>query len=267
MQEIISIKNAKVKYWFQLYHKSALRKKQGEFVIEGIKEVEMALKNNYAIDFVLYFPDLIDENLIKKWKDKYSSDFELIKISKEIFEKLAYRKTTGGILAIARTKTHKINDVKLSENPLVIVAEGIEKPGNLGAILRTVDGIGADAFILVNSVVDLYNPNVIRSSLGTIFSNQIAISDFKTIKKFLLQNRIKLFAATLQNSHPYYLEDFTQASAIAVGSEAKGLTQEFREIEHQAIYIPMEGQADSLNVSVSAAVLGYEALRQRKILK
>ncbi len=265
MQEITSIKNTKVKYWFQLYHKSALRKKQKEFVIEGVKEVKMAIENKYEVHTMLVYNDLFDKNFIFEWKNTYNTDFEIILISKEVFEKLAYRKTTGGIMAISKMPKHQLSQLKISKNPVLLIAEQIEKPGNLGAMLRTTDGAGVDAFILVNPKVDLYNPNVIRSSLGTIFSNKIAITNIDEIELFLDNNNIQLYQATLQNSNPYWIEDFTIPTAISVGAEDKGLTKSFRKIKHKAIYIPMMGQADSLNVSVSAAILCYETLKQRSL--
>ncbi len=265
MQEIISIKNAKVKYWFQLYHKSGLRKKQNEFVIEGIKEVEMALKNDYDIHTLLIYTDLFEIEKAENWLKKYSANFEIILISKEVFEKLAYRKTTGGVMAISKSKKHLLSELNINDNPLILIAEQIEKPGNLGAMLRTTDGAGVDAFIMVNSKIDLYNPNVIRSSLGTVFSNQIAVTGIDELEVFLQENNINLYQATLQNSNPYYVENFKLPTAISVGAEDKGLTDNFRKLPHKAIYIPMKGQADSLNVSVSAAVLCYEALKQRSL--
>jgi len=267
MQEIISIKNAKVKYLFQLIHKSVLRKKQNEFVIEGVREVEMALKNTYKIKSLLIFDKIFPVKKAIDLRKAYKSNFEIISVSKEVFEKLAYRKSTGGVLALSQSKEHLLNNLKISDKSSIFIAEKIEKPGNLGAMLRTTDGAGLDAFILVNSKIDLYNPNVIRSSLGTVFSNKIAITTLKELELFLQKNNIQLFLATLQNSNPYYNENFTTSTAIAVGAEDKGLTNSFRKIPHKAVYIPMKGQADSLNVSVSAAILSYEILRQRNFKK
>lgn len=265
MQEIISTNNTKVKYIAQLQKKSALRQQLQEFVIEGLRELEAALKNRFVIKTIYFYPDLVEEQILYKWKEIYKSDFEMVKISKNVFKKLSYRNSTEGIIAVGKMKSHHIKDIKLSKNPLLLVAESIEKPGNMGAMLRSLDGAGVDAFVLVNSKVDMYNPNVIRSSLGMVFSKQIAVANMAEMAIFLKENSIKLFGATLQNANVYHLEDFTKPSAIAVGAEDKGLSENFRKLMQQAVYIPMLGQADSLNVSVSAAVLLYEALRQRNL--
>jgi TrmH family RNA methyltransferase len=264
MQEITSTKNAKIKHLIQLSKKSSYRKKEKAFIIEGIKEVEKALNNNIKINTIFFYPEFIDPEWLSLMQKKHP-EIEWVKISKPVYEKLAYRKSTGGLIALAKQQEHKLQDLQFKENPLILIAEKIEKPGNIGAILRTADGAGVDAVILVNPQTDLYNPNVIRSSLGTIFSNQIAVvNDLKDLRNFLNHNNIQLFMATLQNANPYYKEDYTQSSAIAVGAEDKGLTEEFRNLGGKAVYIPMKGDADSLNVSVSAAILSYEALRQRE---
>ncbi len=264
MQEITSIKNAKVKHLYQLGRKSALRKETGTFLIEGVKELEKALKNNIKVETIYFYPQIIEKEWMQEIKKKYPG-IEWVKISKPVFEKLAYRNTTGGVIALAKKKSHALEDLSLSDNPLILIAEKTEKPGNIGAMLRTADGAGLDAFILVNPQTDLYNPNVIRSSLGTVFSVNIAIiEDPESLKKFLKEKNISLYLATLQNANPYYKEDYTKPAAFAVGAEDKGLTEEFRKIPGKGVYIPMKGDADSLNVSVSAAILSYEGLRQRE---
>jgi len=265
MQEIISTNNTKVKFIVQLQKKSSLRHQLQEFVIEGLRELEAALKNNFKVKTIYFYPELVNESILLDWIDKYHSDFEIVKISKDVFKKLSYRNSTEGVIAVVNMKLHKIEDLKLTANPLLLVAESIEKPGNMGAMLRSIDGAGADAFVWVNAKVDIYNPNVIRASLGMVFSKQIALASLEELSNYLQKHSIKLYAATLQNANVYYRENFTTPSAIAVGAEDKGLTNGFRDLMHQAIYIPMKGQADSLNVSVSAAVLLYEAVRQRNI--
>ena len=265
MQEISSLKNAKVKLLTQLSKKSSMRKKHGVFLIEGIKEIKKALKNGFEVKHIYFNPEIINKQWMSEIKKKHPH-IEWIKVSKQVYEKIAYRDSTGGILALAKMKDHKLSNLKPTDNPLILIAEKIEKPGNIGAMLRTADGAGMDAVILVSPVTDLYNPNVIRSSLGTVFSNSIAIvNDLEELKNFLKKNDIQLYIATLQNANPYYKEDYSIPSAIAVGAEDKGLSEDFRKLENKAIYIPMKGDADSLNVSVSAAILSYEALRQRDL--
>ena len=264
MQEISSINNAKIKYLLQLQKKANLRRKTQEFVIEGVREIQKALHNNYSFKSLYYCPELFSEELLNKWFQN-SHKIEIYAISRKVYEKIAYRSSTEGIVGIAQMKNHGFEELQLSKKPFILVAESIEKPGNIGAILRSVDGAGADALILVNPIVDLYNPNIVRASLGTIFSNQIVICHTEELSDFLQKNQIKLFAATLQNSHLYFKEDYKHATAIAVGAEDKGLSEEIRKISHQSVYIPMNGDADSLNVSVAAAVLLYEVVRQRNV--
>ena len=264
MQEIISTNNAKVKQLLQLQKKSALRKKQQEFIIEGVRELKLALANAYQVKTIYYFPELISLEQITDFKNKYNTDFQIVAISKNVFQKLAYRNSTEGIIAVTAAKSHRIDDLSLPNNSLSLIAERIEKPGNIGAMLRTVDGSGVDAIILVDTVVDLYNPNIIRASLGTVFTNQIAVVKMDELGAFLNINKINLYAATLQNANDYTLESYTSATAIAVGAEDKGLTESMRKLAYKSIKIEMKGQADSLNVSVSAAILLFEAVRQRK---
>ncbi len=263
MPEIRSIKNPLVKQLMQLQKKSSLRKREALFVVEGRREVYAVIRNKYRVKKVFYNLDLIEEQEIFKWMHDALSAFEMVKISKDVYQKLAYRNSTEGVLALVETKNHSFKNIKLPKNPLLFVAEQIEKPGNVGAMLRTADAAGVDAFVLIDSVVDLYNPNIIRSSLGTVFSNQIVTGNIDDLVGLLKRYDIKLFAATLQNSNKYFEENFSQPTAIAVGAEDRGLSSRMREIAYKSIYIPMNGQADSLNVSVSGAVLIYEVVKQR----
>jgi len=266
MQEISSTNNAKIKHLMLLQKKSSLRRKTREFVVEGIREIKKAMHNGYFFQEIYYCPDLFPDDELEKLRNRFDlSKTIFFKITRKLYDKIAYRGSTEGVIGIAQMKKHSFDELKLSDNPFLLVAESIEKPGNTGAILRSVDGAGADALIWVNPVTDLYNPNIIRSSLGTVFSNQIVVCDTAELSDFLQQKNIKLFSATLQNSHLYFKENYTGATAIAVGAEDKGLSDEIRKISNQSIYIPMKGDADSLNVSVSAAILLYEVVRQREI--
>ena len=263
MQEIFSTNNAKVKYLLQLKKKSSLRKKFNEFVIEGRREITLAVKNNYQLISVFYVPEFFSENKLFELLQWTKNKVEILKTNEKVYKKIAYRGSTEGIIALAKMKNHSIVEFKTEPNPLILIAENIEKPGNVGAILRTVDGVGADGLILVNPVVDLYNPNLIRSSIGTVFSVQVAVTNLHDLKKFLNQKQINLYAADLQNSNFYFKENYSIPTAIAVGAEDKGLSSEIRELAKKSIFIPMRGQIDSLNVSVSASILLYEALKQR----
>jgi TrmH family RNA methyltransferase len=257
MKQITSAQNPYIKSLIQLQEKSKARKQSGTFLIEGMREIELAIKGNYEIETILFLPELVSNNQITKLTDNP------IEISKEVYQKLAYRDTTEGILAIAKTKSHQFSDLKLPENPLILVMEAIEKPGNIGAILRTCDAAKIDAVIIANPKTDLYNPNIVRSSVGCLFTNQIATGSTEEVIDFLIQNSINFYSATLQNSTSYHTQNYTLPTALVVGTEASGLSEPWRKKATQNIIIPMQGEIDSMNVSVAAAILIFEAKRQR----
>jgi TrmH family RNA methyltransferase len=217
--------------------------------MEGQREISIAIKGGYQIETVLFLPEICTE----KETSQLAPTAELIEINKEVFQKLAYRDTTEGILAVAKTKSTLLSDLQLSENPLILVAEAPEKPGNIGALLRTADAAHLDAVIIANPKSDLYNPNIVRSSVGCLFTNQIATGTTAEIIAFLKEKNIAIYCATLQNSNGYHLENYTTPTALVVGTEATGLTQEWRDAATQNIIIPMQGEIDSMNVSVAAA--------------
>lgn len=243
-----------------LQEKAKTRKQSGTFLIEGQREIELALKGNYELETILFLPELISENAINKLTKK---QVELIEISKEVYQKLAYRDTTEGILAIAKTKSLELKNIKLSNNPLILVAESPEKPGNIGALLRTADAANLDAVIIANPKSDLYSPNIVRSSVGGLFTNQIATGTTTEVIAYLKEKNINFYCATLQNSTFYHTQDYTKPTALVVGTEAIGLSEEWRKEATQNIIIPMQGEIDSMNVSVAAAILIFEAKRQR----
>ncbi|WP_088322907.1 TrmH family RNA methyltransferase [Polaribacter tangerinus] len=261
MKEITSIHNSTIKALVKLQEKSRERKKTGSFLIEGIKEIKLAIAANYQFDTILFYEDLISEkNVVSLFK----TDVTCIKISKEVYEKLAYRDTTEGIIAVAKAKDFSLENIKFStKTPLILVAESLEKPGNIGALLRTADAANIDAVFIANPKSDLYNSNIIRASLGCVFTNQIATGTTEEIINFLVEKKVQIFATTLQNSNAYFKENYQKASAIVVGTEATGLSTIFREAATQNINIPMQGQIDSMNVSVAAAIVLFEAKRQR----
>lgn len=259
MKQITSIQNPFIKSLVLLQEKAKARKQNARFLIEGKREIELALKGNYEIETLLYFPEIFPETEIKKWM----GTADIIAISKEVYQKLAYRDTTEGLLAVAKTKSLQLSDLKLSNNPLILVAEAPEKPGNIGALLRTADAANLDAVIIANPKSDLYNPNIVRSSVGCLFTNQIATGSTSEIIAFLKANKINFYCATLQNSTGYHTQDYTTPTALVVGTEATGLTEEWRNEATQNVIIPMQGEIDSMNVSVAAAILIFEAKRQR----
>lgn len=257
MKQITSAQNSFIKSLIQLQEKAKARKQSGSFLIEGMREIEIAIKGNYEIETILFLPELVSNNQITKLTDNP------IEITKEVYQKLAYRDTTEGILAVAKTKSLQLADLKLPENPLILVMEAIEKPGNIGAVLRTCDAAKIDAVIIANPKTDLYNPNIVRSSVGCLFTNQIATGSTEEVIDYLMQKNINFYSATLQNSTSYHTQNYTLPTALVVGTEATGLSELWRKKATQNIIIPMQGEIDSMNVSVAAAILIFEAKRQR----
>nr|WP_317632379.1 RNA methyltransferase [uncultured Flavobacterium sp.] len=262
MKQISSLQNSLIKNLVQLQEKSKARKSSGLFLIEGKREVSLALIGAFKIETILFCLDFISEQEVINMVNNLDS-IDIIEVSKEVYQKLAYRDTTEGLLAVAKSKPNKLEDLKLKENPLILIAEAPEKPGNIGALLRTADAANIDAVIIANPKSDLYNPNIIRSSVGCVFTNQIAVGSSEEIINFLKEKNIAIYSAILQEAKPYYTQNFKQATALVVGTEATGLSEIWRKKSTQNIIIPMEGEIDSMNVSVAAAILLFEAKRQR----
>lgn len=258
---ITSTKNEKIKEALLLLEKSKIRKEKGLFIVEGERELTHCINNGYQIDTIFYNPDICNEHTIGNIKNVCKNNYS---VAPHVYAKLAYRDSTEGILAIVETKYLQLSDIKLSANPLILILESVEKPGNLGALLRTADACNVDAVLVCDSLTDLYNPNIIRSSIGAIFTKQVVVCNNTDAHNWLKNNNIKIFTAQLQDSQWYYDTNMEQGCAIVMGSEANGLTNFWREHSNQKIKIPMLGDLDSLNVSTSAAVLCYEAVRQRK---
>ncbi len=265
-KQITSPQNSYIKELIQLKEKSRLRKKTATFLIEGLREISLALKGNYTIKTLLINTLIFDINLIDSLLENTNDTIEIIEISKNVYKKLALRTTTEGILAVAKTKNLNLDSLTFkTKNPLILVAEAPEKPGNIGALLRTVDAAGLDAVLIANPKTDMYNPNIIRSSVGCIFTTQIATGSTSEILHFLKENNIDLYGAALTASVAYQTVNYTKSSAIIVGTEATGLTDEWLLNTTQNIIIPMKGEIDSMNVSVSAAIIIFEAIRQRNL--
>ncbi|MDB4709389.1 RNA methyltransferase [Flavobacteriaceae bacterium] len=259
MKQIQSVQNPLIKNILKLQEKSRERKKQQLFVVEGKREIELACKGQFDIDSLLFIQQKIEYDYLKQFNAR-----EVIEITQEVYQKIAYRESTEGIIATAKSKYIDLNSLIFkNKEPLILVIEGIEKPGNIGAMIRSADAANIDAIILADPKTDQYNPNVIRSSVGGVFTKNIVISSSDEVIKFFKKNNIRMYAATLQNSNKYTDEDYTEASAIIVGTEANGLTQIWRDHSTKNINIPMQGEIDSMNVSVAAAIILFEAKRQR----
>lgn len=266
-QDIItSTQNPKIKALLQLQQKSSLRRKEQLFLVEGRRELMHCLSRGYVMDTVFICPEILKAEAEYDTLLQALPKCHTIQVSSSVYDRIAYRGGTEGVVATIRMKEHGLDTLpRMPEGkaPLYVVLESVEKPGNLGAILRSADAAGVDAVIVCDPLTDIYNPNLIRSSLGGIFSvPTIACTSQECIAYFKAQG-IRILTAQLQDSSLYYDTDMTLPTAIVMGTEATGLTNQWREAADAHIRIPMLGILDSLNVSVSAAILMYEAVRQR----
>jgi RNA methyltransferase, TrmH family len=257
--KITSTQNPKVKSLLSL-EKPRERRKQGLFIIEGLKEIRMALDAGYKIGNLFFCDDLIS---VEELSGLGTEDKLMIPVAKDVFDKIAVRENSGGVLAVAEQKAHSLKQIQLSSNPLLLILESVEKPGNLGAILRTADAAGVDAVIICDPQTDFYNPNAIRSSIGCVFTTQIASATSEETIEWLNKNNISIYCTYLKAAQSYHLTDFTMPSAIVMGTESTGLSDLWVKKSTKNIIIPMQGMIDSMNVSTAAAVVVFEAKRQR----
>jgi len=260
MNHISSTKNQQIKDLLVLEEKHRERKKQKLVVIEGVKEISLALEAKYVFESLFFCENIVERAFLEKIMPFFRS---IHSVSTEIFEKIAYRQTTGGVVATAKMPEIGLENIRLSACPLVLVVESVEKPGNLGALLRTADAANVDAVIVCDAQTDFFNPNVIRSSVGCVFTNQIAVDSSENVIKWLKKNQIRIFASYLESAEWYHLSNFCEASALVMGTEATGITEQWLKNADSCIKIPMLGKIDSMNVSNAAAILVYEVLRQR----
>lgn len=261
IESITSAQNPKIQALLALQEKSKERRKKGLFVVEGRRELLHCIEAGYEPYTIFICREIISNEDLMEISEKCSCSF--IEIPKHLYDKVAYRGGTEGVIAELKCKERTLEDLKLKDNPLIIVLESVEKPGNLGAVLRSADASGADAVIVCDPLTDLYNPNLIRSSIGGIFTVPTATATSEETIKWLKSHNIKIYTAQLQDSEWYYDTDMTSGTAIIMGTEATGLTDTWRKAADAHIKIPMLGKLDSLNVSVSAAILLFEAVKQR----
>ncbi len=301
MPEVItSPSNPKVKQLLALQQKSSARRERGLFVVEGRRELQHCIDAGFEIDTVFYCPSLEAPSgsaplqnfalrahpsqpggwappvyeatgghgfagaaaaTVDASRDGHQT--RIIEVSKEVYAKVSYREGTEGIIAEVRVPERKLEGLVLPENPLVVVLESVEKPGNLGAVLRSADAAGADAVLVCDPLTDLWNPNLIRASIGAAFTVPTVACSTEEAIAFLQARGIRILTAQLQDSSLYYDCDMTVGTALVMGTESTGLTDRWRQAADAHIRIPMLGRLDSLNVSVSAAILLFEAVRQR----
>ena len=287
IETITSAQNRKVKELLTLVEKSKARSAAGLFVVEGQRELGHCLDAGFIPETLFICGDVmaVQNNAVNVAKTGHLAEniegkdgldaliakaealnprLGVVQIPAFLYEKVAYRGSTEGIIAEVHSVPRSLEDLRLRERPLVMVLESVEKPGNLGAVLRSADAAGADAVIVCDPLTDIWNPNLIRSSVGAVFSVPVAVCTSADAIAFLKERGIRIFTAQLQDSEWYYDTDMTGATALVMGTESTGLTQAWRDSADAHIKIPMLGRLDSLNVSVSAAVLLYEAVRQRK---
>lgn len=241
------------------------RDAKGLTLIDGVRETLRALQGGVVLREVFVEPELMAEQEAKALLERLREEsVPVLELSREAFSRLAYGDRLDGVVAVAETPLRTLTDLVLPPNPLIAVIEGVEKPGNLGAVLRTADGAGLNAVIVAESATDLFNPNIIRASLGAVFAVPVVVASSGDVLTWLKERGIAIIAARVDGSVNYTAADYSGAVAIALGSEARGLSDAWGELARASVRVPMLGVADSLNVSATAAVLFYEALRQRR---
>jgi RNA methyltransferase, TrmH family len=262
MEKITSLSNSKIKKVVKLSRDGSFRQLEGLIVVDGQREIEEALRFNWKIEEFYFCPKLMKnvkeaEEIIASSKNNYEAD-------KKVFEKISYKKNPDGYLAILKYRKIKFSDFILKENPLILVLESVEKPGNLGAVIRTAYASGVDLIILNDQKTDIYSPNVIRASTGFIFSMPLVLSSIEATLKYLKKEKAKTLATSIEASKNHFEVDYNGPVAIVFGSEAFGLSDKWLGADVEKIKIPMLTGVDSLNISVSAGIIAYEAIRQRK---
>jgi TrmH family RNA methyltransferase len=258
IENLSSAKNPRIKELLELKENSHTRRNSGLFTVEGKRELQLCVKGGFEIESVFFHRDLVTVEEVKEIRCRGG-----FSVTPQLYSKIAYREGTEGIIAIVRERKIRLSSFTLSATPLIIVLESVEKPGNLGAVLRTADAARADAVIICDPLTDLYNPNIIRSSTGAIFTTQTTTTSSADCYSWLKENNIAIITTELEASDFYHLSDLTKPAAIVMGSESDGLTSFWREKADMRIKIPMNGYVDSLNVSVTTAIICFEALRQR----
>ena len=262
-ERITSLQNPRVRYLTSL-KKENRRKKEGVIVVEGIRENKHALENGFEATTFFYCPEILHKRSFENFIQSYSKQAEVFEIPVQVYEKVAYRESTEGIIGIYKTPSNELSGLKLSQNPLLLVTESVEKPGNLGALLRTADAANLDAVIVCGQNTDIYNPNVIRSSIGCVFTRQVISCTADAVIEWLKKKKIKIISTHLGGKTLYYNADFREPTAIIAGNEATGLSPVWKEVSDELIIIPMKGQNDSLNVSVSSAVVVFDPVQLHK---
>jgi len=263
-ETISSLQNERIKHAVKL-RKRSLRDKEALFIIEGYREIKRALDHGQALHELFICPDFFwgpnEEVLIQTCQDRGAS---VTHCTAACFSKMSYRDRPEGLLAIAPQERKELSDLEHPQSPLLLIAEHIEKPGNLGTMLRSADAAGADAVLVCDRCTDIYNPNVVRSSIGTLFSVPVVETSSEDLITWLRARKIPIIATSPAAEQSYSDSDLTGPVAFVLGTEQLGLSAQWMEAADLSVSIPMHGAADSLNVASSTAILLYEAVRQRR---
>lgn len=262
MKNISSKNNSIFKNISKLLFKNNKRKASNSFIVEGIKDINLCL--NYGFEFIeiIICSELISNQNIN-YIDTNFNNVVVYNFSLKLYQELIYKKKGDGLLALIKSKDNSLKNFKISKNPYILIAESPEKPGNIGALLRTADAAGMDGLIISNPSTELYNPNSVRSSLGSLFTMQIAIDSTENIIDFLKKNKIKIYSTFIENSVNYLDINYKEPCAIVVGKESSSLSNLWEIESDNLIKVPMKGKMDSLNLSVCAAIVIFEGLKQR----
>jgi TrmH family RNA methyltransferase len=260
MMQISSLSNPKIKTLIKL-EKSGHRADMGLFTVEGKKEILLCAEAGYEVTELYYCPEIVKDQSILQ--NPLFKSAQLIEITLPVFEKIAYREGRDGYFAVAKMRYKSLQEIQLTKIPLIVVLEAVEKPGNLGAILRSADAAQVDAVIVCDKKTDIFNPNAIRSSLGCIFTNQVVCCSNDECLAWLKEKGINTYAAALTATEFYHEQDFKRPTALVFGTEAEGLSDFWLHKADKQIKIPMRGKIDSLNVSGSCAIMMFEVARQR----
>jgi TrmH family RNA methyltransferase len=262
-ERITSLQNPRVKQLVKLRERRD-RDDAGLFLIEGYREIRRALEKGVRPKEFYFSPDwFLGENEPALIEQAGQAGAQLFELSKEAFAKVAYRERPDGLLAVAPQWRRSLADLALDPHPFLLVVESIEKPGNLGTILRSADAAGCDAVIVCDPVTDIFNPNVVRASTGVLFSVPVVVADSATVHAWLKEKGIRIVATTPDTPNVYTKVDLRGALAIVMGSEQYGLSDFWLKESNLLVRIPMAGQADSLNVAMATIITLFEAVRQR----
>ncbi|NLW22668.1 MAG: RNA methyltransferase [Tissierellia bacterium] len=263
MVDITSPSNPIIKEIKSLYRKKGRWDKK-LFIVEGVKMVKECIDNSYPLKYIIYSQDLFNIDGGKELFDSISSLQNLKCVPAKLFREISEMGTPQGILAIAKFRVNTMNDINKEDNPFLLLLDGVQDPGNMGTIIRTADAFGIDGVVITKGCVDVYNPKVVRATMGSIFRVPIYHEEdgIKLIKEFK-KNKIKTYSTSLKGEKYIQNVDFKEGGLLIIGNESKGVSETLESIADDLIKIPMAGGAESLNVAVASSIIMYEVMRQR----